>query len=68
MFHDNCEGPSGPHGQNIYWISNGSAEPTSATQSWYDEINEPGYDFATPGFKSGTGHFTHVSQSLLSFT
>ena len=35
-------------------------EAVRATQSWYREINDPGYDFNNPGRKSGTGHFTQV--------
>ena len=27
---------------------------------WYEEVNDPGYDFNNPGFSSGTGHFTQV--------
>ena len=30
----------------------------AATDMWYLEINDPGYDFDSPGFASGTGHFT----------
>ena len=29
-----------------------------ATNAWYDEVKD--YDFDSPGFKSGTGHFTQV--------
>ena len=60
MFHDNCEGPSGRHGQNIFWTSSGVATPEQATQAWYDELTDPGYDFAKPGFAPGTGHFTQA--------
>lgn len=28
--------------------------------AWYNEINEPGYDFAKATFTGGTGHFTQV--------
>ena len=35
-------------------------EAVRATQSWYREINDPGYDFNNPGRKKGTGHFTQV--------
>ena len=31
-----------------------------ATQMWYDELTDPGYDFSNPGFGAGTGHFTQV--------
>lgn len=30
----------------------------AATDMWYEEINDPGYDFNSPGFGMGTGHFT----------
>ena len=33
---------------------------TAATDMWYNEVNDPGYDFSDPGFKGGTGHFTQV--------
>ena len=33
---------------------------TAATTSWYNELYNPGYDFAQPGFSKGTGHFTQV--------
>ena len=59
LFHGFCEGPSGGHGQNAYWHS-ASAKPEQAIQSWYDEVNKPGYDFKSPGFAKGTGHFTQV--------
>jgi len=40
------------------------AEPMQTTPKavdmWYNELNDPGYDFANPGFSSGTGHFTQV--------
>jgi len=31
-----------------------------ATDMWYGELHEPGYNFDTPGWNSnpGTGHFT----------
>ena len=59
LFHGFCEGPSGGHGQNAYWHS-ASAKPEQAIQSWYDEVNKPGYDFKRHGFAKGTGHFTQV--------
>ena len=31
-----------------------------ATDNWYEEVNDPGYDFETGGYQSGTGHFTQV--------
>lgn len=27
---------------------------------WYDEVTNPGYNFANGGFSGGTGHFTQV--------
>ena len=27
---------------------------------WYGELYDPGYDFNSPGFGHGTGHFTQV--------
>ncbi|CAE7460982.1 mtcA2 [Symbiodinium sp. CCMP2456] len=76
------EGPSGRHGQNIFWIwpcppprlydiQTGSlSNPTHSaaqekmndqmTQAWYDEINQPGYDWKKATFSPGTGHFTQV--------
>ena len=35
-------------------------ETDLATFLWYDEINDPGYDYNKPGFSMGTGHFTQV--------
>ena len=61
MFHGSTDGESGPQGQNIYWTSTGEADTKQATQAWYDELTDPGYDFANPGFKDGTGHFTQVA-------
>lgn len=29
-----------------------------ATMMWYDELNDPGYDYNNHGFGMGTGHFT----------
>eukprot|EP00401_Gymnodinium_catenatum_P005221 CAMPEP_0117575088 /NCGR_PEP_ID=MMETSP0784-20121206/62008_1 /TAXON_ID=39447 /ORGANISM="" /LENGTH=527 /DNA_ID=CAMNT_0005374111 /DNA_START=98 /DNA_END=1681 /DNA_ORIENTATION=- len=60
MFHDNCEGPSGRHGQNIFWCSAPGSSALRMVQAWYDEMVDPGYDFSSPGFTSGTGHFTQV--------
>ena len=31
-----------------------------ATDMWYGEFTDPGYNFANPGFSHGTGHFTQV--------
>jgi len=46
------------NGENL-WYGCGY-DPAQATQDWYDEITDPGYDFNNPGYQSGTGHFTQV--------
>ena len=45
-------------GENIYWCSGMPIDGADMTTSWYDEIKD--YNFNTPGFKNGTGHFTQV--------
>ena len=30
------------------------------SEKWYNEIDDPGYDFSNPGWSSGIGHFTQV--------
>jgi len=60
MFHDCLEGPSGRHGQNIFWSSLSGKSAEEMTQAWYDEINQPGYDWKKATFSPGTGHFTQV--------
>merc|ERR1719240_1625556 len=57
--HHGNQGPSGSHGQNAFW----SIPPRTAMEAvndWYNEVNDPGYDFSNPGFGGGTGHFTQV--------
>jgi hypothetical protein len=34
--------------------------PTMAIKMWYNEVNDPGYPWDSPGFSGGTGHFTQV--------
>ncbi|XP_053328941.1 Golgi-associated plant pathogenesis-related protein 1 isoform X2 [Spea bombifrons] len=49
------------HGENLYYkYSSNSRELPGhePVDSWYDEIKN--YDFARPGFRSNTGHFTQV--------
>jgi len=60
MFHGTLEGPSGRHGQNIYWCSAPGSSAYHCIECWYDEVIDPGYDFSDPGFSYGTGHFTQV--------
>ena len=53
------------HGENLYasWTSDPNAaviDYAKAVDAWYNEINDPGYDFETGGYQSGTGHFTQV--------
>jgi len=45
-------------GENLYFGYNAGYVGTKPVESWYEEIHS--YDFANPGFKSGTGHFTQV--------
>jgi len=45
------------HGENIY-VTSGRFDGAQATTAWYQEILQ--YDFGSPGFSSGTGHFTQV--------
>jgi hypothetical protein len=59
IFHDNTEGPSGHHGQNVA-MAMPEITPTMAIKMWYNEVNDPGYDYDSPGFGGGTGHFTQV--------
>ena len=49
------------YGENLYycWSSAGiCVTGEKASQSWYNEVNE--YNFNSPGFSSGTGHFTQL--------
>ena len=53
------------HGENLYasWTSDPSAaviDYAKAVDEWYNEVTDPGYDFETGGYQSGTGHFTQV--------
>ena len=49
-------------GENLAMHSNTKFLTTTnvATQMWYDEVTDPGYDFNKQGFGMGTGHFTQV--------
>jgi len=51
---------NGGNGENL-WAGCG-VDPAGATQKWYDEMTNPGYDFNNPGWNAnpGTGHFTQV--------
>ena len=64
MAQDRFEHARCPDGENLA-MSHGTSqtvveEAIRATQSWYNELNDPGYDFNKPGFTSGSGHFTQV--------
>ena len=58
--------PNNSYGENLawYWSSNANNDlywtTAGATDAWYDEINDPGYDFNNPGYSSGIGHFTQI--------
>jgi hypothetical protein len=58
MFHNTLSGPSGRHGQNIYWCSAPGYSVKTAVDAWYREIGI--YNFNKPGFTHGTGHFTQL--------
>lgn len=58
--HDNMDGPSGRHGQNCFGGTGSGWTAHQAVKAWYDELTDPGYDFAKQGFSMGTGHFTQV--------
>lgn len=56
---DTC--PSGhsasAYGENIAWATN-DRSAAAVVKMWYDE--EPEYDYNSPGFTPGTGHFTQI--------
>lgn len=58
---EHCKDRDGA-GENIAMSSSaeGIKNSDQATEMWYNEINDPGYDFNNQGFTSGTGHFTQV--------
>jgi len=56
--HQNLGGKLGRHGQNLAWCSMSPYPPEDAVNAWYDEIDDPGYDFSKPGNQPGCGHFT----------
>ncbi|XP_064615315.1 Golgi-associated plant pathogenesis-related protein 1-like [Liolophura sinensis] len=45
-------------GENLGYYMGPDYENYDATENWYNEIND--YDFSSPGFIKGTGHFTQV--------
>merc|ERR1712117_186091 len=60
--HDTAELNAKSQGENLYWGwgSRGPPATTDASVAWYEEVNNPGYDFNNPGYTSGTGHFTQL--------
>eukprot|EP00434_Breviolum_minutum_P015864 symbB.v1.2.013978.t1/scaffold1001.1/size146904/9 len=60
MYHGTCSGPSGRHGQNIYWCSSPGSDAGEMVYAWYQEVNDPGYNFSDAKHTPGTGHFTQV--------
>lgn len=60
IFHDNMEGPSGTHGQNIFWTGSQPGSASTCVRSWYIEMVDPGYNFKKPGYTRGTGQFAQV--------
>ncbi|CAL1160271.1 unnamed protein product [Cladocopium goreaui] len=53
MFHGTTSGPSGRHGQNIYWCSAPGSSAKKMVKAWYDEI--AAYDFGGD-YQKGTGN------------
>lgn len=62
MVRGNREGPSGKHGQNIFWSSAEGKPAHDMVKAWYNELEDPGYDFTRPGLRDNRGaeHFTQV--------
>ncbi|XP_034667385.1 Golgi-associated plant pathogenesis-related protein 1 [Drosophila subobscura] len=46
------------YGENIYMAMGGNMSASDAVDSWYKEINQ--YNWHSPAFGMGTGHFTQV--------
>jgi hypothetical protein len=61
MYHSESSERNGC-GENLAMHSDTDLIKTTniATQMWYDEVTDPGYDFEAAEFSSGTGHFTQV--------
>merc|ERR1712008_116700 len=55
MHHNNCQEYG--DGQNIACGTDGYMDPESATQMWYDEVEDPGYSGEGD---MGAGHFTQL--------
>ncbi|XP_062255454.1 GLI pathogenesis-related 2, like [Platichthys flesus] len=49
------ESSRGSCGENLAWASYDQSGK-DVTDRWYDEVKQ--YNFSSPGFSSGTGHFT----------
>ncbi|CAJ1384461.1 unnamed protein product [Effrenium voratum] len=60
MLRGNCHGPSGPHGQNLYWNPCTCPSPPVMVRCWTNEAVQPGYDFKTAVRSPGTEQFTQV--------
>uniref|UniRef100_A0A8C6P088 SCP domain-containing protein n=1 Tax=Nothobranchius furzeri TaxID=105023 RepID=A0A8C6P088_NOTFU len=48
-------------GENVFYLTESSSavkQPRFTVDSWYSEIKD--YDFSSPRFQRGTGHFTQV--------
>jgi uncharacterized protein YkwD len=61
---DRCEFAHAPRsvnpsqGENLARGAGSLGTPAHIFGLWYDEVRQ--YDFGTPGFKKGTGHFTQI--------
>eukprot|EP00741_Cyanophora_paradoxa_P009965 tig00000157_g9651.t2 len=56
-----ADGAAGEVGENLAMFAPPRTNLEDALRSnfaWWNEVNNPGYDFSNPGFSYGTGHFT----------
>ena len=63
--------PADDYGENLAFFRSGAGTEKTiemntttadSTERWYNEVNDPGYNYDMPGFNQnvGTGHFTQI--------